>query len=35
LKWANEAKQLALAFKQNELAAAIEREIAKLSGGGA
>jgi tetratricopeptide (TPR) repeat protein len=35
LKWANEAKQLALAFKQHELAAAIDREIAKLSGGGA
>jgi protein O-GlcNAc transferase len=30
LKWSNEAKQLALTFGQQELAAAIDREIARL-----
>ena len=33
VKWANEAKQLAVEHGQQDLAAAIERELAALSGG--
>jgi tetratricopeptide (TPR) repeat protein len=33
VKWANEAKRMAIEHGQQELAAAIERDLAKLSGG--